>query len=190
MLYTLESSSPNLQKQIQDIHADVLGKRNAVILLFAHWCGHCQMFMGGPDSTWAKVVKQYRTNPHVDLIQLEDTVYSQMRSSAPAVSRQLTLPIQLSKMGIQGFPTLAFIYPRTTSTGSVAPFRIYDDNRSLESCKLFIDQGILSASHKPKPKPKSASKPTASKPSSPKPKPKPKPKSASKPKMTKKPKNI
>lgn len=182
MLYTLEASAPNLKKQIQDVHEKVLGKKNVVILLFAHWCGHCQMFMGGPDSTWAKLVKQYRTNPNVDLIQLEDTVYSQLRSSAPPVSRTLSLPIQLSQMGIQGFPTLAFIYPRATLSASAtagtgtAPFRIYDDNRSLESCKLFINQGIL-RSGAAKTKPKSASA---------KPKPTPKPKPTTKPKTKKK----
>lgn len=148
----LEDPSITDAKLREVIHSldSVIGKKNVVFLLYAHWCGHCQHFMQEPNAVWGKLVQMFKPKRNVTLIQIEHAMLERILGYPKS---RLAKQIQAFMQGGLGFPSLYFVFPRDNKP-ILPAFLQFQSERTLQNCQSFINLSVAHSQKAAKSKPK------------------------------------
>eukprot|EP00755_Sulcionema_specki_P014158 Sspe_Gene.55930::Locus_30768_Transcript_1_2_Confidence_0.667_Length_515::g.55930::m.55930 len=102
----------------QNFESEVHGDKNAFVLFFAPWCGHCKRLA----PAWEQLMAHYASSPHVLVGRVDCTKHRDL----------------CAMNEIMGYPTMLAYKPK-------ADAEEYDGGRSFEELQQFVEANLVPA---------------------------------------------
>lgn len=122
------------ERDLKNVH-DIVTSRTSIVLLWAKWCIHCQVF----KPVWNQVIEQSKKDPrigeHVQLIGIESDVLGKLQKKNPELYEYLTT----TKTSADTYFPKIMVFSKTVKGVKKS---VYDKDRSEAAFMKFVKSKV------------------------------------------------